>query len=55
MQDLFKENGIEIMSPHNRAKLDGNTTTILKKYVPEDYKLLNFDVTIKENKKNETK
>ena len=47
--------GIEIMTPHYRAERDGNTTTIFKKNVPEDYKLSNFDVIIKDNIKNEPK
>ena len=55
MQDVFKEMGIEIMSPQYRAERDGNTTTIFKKNVPEDYKLSNFDVIIKDNIKNEPK
>ena len=52
MQEVCKEMGMEIMSPHYRAERDGNTTTFSKKYVPEDYKLTNFDVTKKENKRN---
>ena len=55
MQDVYKEMWNEIMSPHYRAERDGNTTTIPKKYRPEDYKLPNFNVTTKENKKNEVK
>lgn len=51
MQDVFKEKRIEIMSAYYIAKLDGNTTTIPIRYAPEDYKLPNFVVAIKENEK----
>jgi small-conductance mechanosensitive channel len=37
IQDVFNENGIEIMSPHYRAARDGNTTTVPASYLPTDY------------------
>jgi len=37
IQDVFNENGIEIMSPHYRAARDGNTTTVPASYLPADY------------------
>ena len=52
MQEICKEMGMEIMTPHYRAERHGNTTTISKKYAPEDYKLTNFDVAKRENKRN---
>ncbi len=36
IQDVFNENGIEIMSPHYRAARDGNTTTIPANYLPPE-------------------
>jgi small-conductance mechanosensitive channel len=32
IQDLFNENGVEIMSPHYKANRDGNHVTILNEY-----------------------
>lgn len=46
IQDVFNENGVEIMSPHYRAARDGNTTTIPANYLPNDYKAPSFALKI---------
>lgn len=47
IQDLFNENGIEILSPHYRAGRDGNMVTIPEPYLPKNYKKPSFDFKIK--------
>lgn len=44
IQDVFNENGIEIMSPHYRAARDGNNTTVPAHYLPENYEVPAFRV-----------
>lgn len=51
IQDVFNERGIEIMSPHYRAARDGNTTTIPAGYLPADYTVPGFNVTIDKSDK----
>lgn len=46
IQDVFNENGVEIMSPHYRAARDGNSTTIPANYLPNDYKAPSFALKI---------
>lgn len=53
MQDACKEMGLRIC--YHITEQSAIATKNLKKFVPEDYKLPNFDVTTKENKKNEAK
>jgi small-conductance mechanosensitive channel len=45
IQDVFNEQGIEILSPHYRAARDGNMTTIPADYLPKDYEAPCFKVT----------
>lgn len=52
IQDVFNENGVEIMSPHYRAARDGNTTTIPANYLPNDYKAPAFAVKIDNKEKD---
>lgn len=47
IQDVFNENGIEILSPHYRQLRDGNMVTIPKSYLDKDYEAPHFDVRIK--------
>ncbi len=47
IQDVCNEKGIEILSPHYRAARDGNMTTIPANYLPKDYKIPNFNVSVK--------
>lgn len=49
IQDGFNEAGVEILSPHYRAARDGNMVTIPASYLPEDYKVPNFNVNIKKD------
>lgn len=42
IQDCCNEAGIEILSPHYLAARDGNRTSIPKKYLDPDYKVLPF-------------
>ena len=49
IQDVFNEQGIEILSPHYRAARDGNMTTIPADYLPKDYEAPSF--TVKTDKK----
>ena len=44
IQDVFNEQGIEILSPHYRAARDGNMTTIPADYLPKDYEAPSFKV-----------
>lgn len=46
IQDAFNEAGVEILSPHYRAARDGNMVTIPTSYLPDDYKVPNFNVKI---------
>lgn len=46
IQDAFNEAGVEILSPHYRAARDGNMVTIPASYLPDDYKVPNFNVKI---------
>lgn len=46
IQDVCNERGIEILSPHYRAARDGNMTTIPSDYLPKDYKVPGFNVTV---------
>ena len=46
IQDVFNENGVEILSPHYRAARDGNMVTIPAEYLPEDYKIPSFQVEV---------
>lgn len=45
IQDVFNENGIEIMSPHYRSARDGNETTIPTACRPEGYTPPTFNFT----------
>ncbi|MBN2742494.1 MAG: mechanosensitive ion channel [Marinilabiliaceae bacterium] len=47
IQDVFNEQGIEIMSPHYRASRDGNATTVPADYLPKDYEAPAFHVKVK--------
>ena len=47
IQDVFNEQGIEIMSPHYRASRDGNATTVPSDYLPKDYEAPAFHVKVK--------
>lgn len=47
IQDLFNENGIEIMSPHYKANRDGNHVTIPTQYLDEKYQAPSFNVNLK--------
>lgn len=47
IQDLFNENGIEIMSPHYKASRDGNHVTIPAQYLEENYVAPPFNVNVK--------
>lgn len=38
IQDVFNEEGIEILSPHYRAERDGNGMAVPSQYLPKDYK-----------------
>jgi small-conductance mechanosensitive channel len=49
IQDVFNENGIEIMSPHYHAQRDGSQTTIPQNYLPADYEAPAFRVELKKN------
>ncbi len=49
IQDAFNEAGVEILSPHYRAARDGNMVTIPASYLPDDYKVPNFNVNIKKD------
>lgn len=49
IQDVCNERGIEILSPHYRAARDGNNTTIPSSYLPDDYQVPGFNVTIKKD------
>lgn len=49
IQDGFNEAGVEILSPHYRAARDGNMVTIPASYLPEDYKVPNFNLNIKKD------
>ncbi|WP_443937814.1 mechanosensitive ion channel family protein [Pedobacter sp. MW01-1-1] len=44
IQNVFNENGVEIMSPHYKAMRDGNETTIPSAYRAEDYEAPAFKV-----------
>ena len=44
IQDVFNEQGIEILSPHYRAARDGNMSTIPADYLPKDYEAPSFKV-----------
>lgn len=46
IQDAFNEAGVEILSPHYRAARDGNMVTIPASYLPDDYKVPNFNMKI---------
>jgi small-conductance mechanosensitive channel len=48
IQDVFNENGIEILSPHYRAARDGNAAAIPNEYMPEGYEVPSFN--LKNNK-----
>jgi len=50
IQDAFNENGIEIMSPHYRAQRDGNLITIPSTYLPKNYEVPKFLVSLFEQK-----
>jgi small-conductance mechanosensitive channel len=50
IQDVFNEDGIEIMSPHYHAQRDGNQTTIPANYLPPDYEAPAFKVEVKNGK-----
>jgi small-conductance mechanosensitive channel len=47
IQDLFNENGVEIMSPHYKANRDGNHVTIPNEYLDEKYEAPTFNVKLK--------
>jgi small-conductance mechanosensitive channel len=47
IQDQFNEAGVEILSPHYRAARDGNILTIPPSYLPKDYQVPSFNVSIK--------
>lgn len=47
IQDVFNENGVEIMSPHYRGQRDGNNTTIPEEYLPKGYTPPTFNITNK--------
>ncbi|MEO5908719.1 MAG: mechanosensitive ion channel family protein, partial [Ginsengibacter sp.] len=55
IQDVCNEKGIEIMSPHYTSARDGNNTTIPEEYLPGDYKAPSFNISLKDNKKDENK
>ncbi len=46
IQDLFNENGIEILSPHYRAIRDGNLIAIPESYIPKNYSIPYFKVKL---------
>ncbi|HPM32734.1 MAG TPA: mechanosensitive ion channel family protein [Chryseolinea sp.] len=47
IQDKFNEGGVEILSPHYRAARDGNMTTIPPNYLPKDYEVPSFTISMK--------
>ena len=49
IQDVCKEKGIEIMSPHFIYARDGNASTIPADYLPKDYKAPDFNIKIKKD------
>ncbi|WP_430811792.1 MULTISPECIES: mechanosensitive ion channel family protein [unclassified Carboxylicivirga] len=49
IQDVFNEQGIEILSPHYRAARDGNHITLPPDYLPPDYKAPGFGLSIDKN------
>jgi len=44
IQDVFNEQGIEILSPHYRAERDGNASTIPSAYLSKDSQAPNFNI-----------
>ena len=44
--DAFNTAGIEIMSPNYIAQRDGNTSTVPKEFLPEDYQSPSFKVNL---------
>ncbi|GIX41367.1 MAG: ion channel [Leptospiraceae bacterium] len=51
IQDLFNENGVEILSPHYRALRDGNMITIPENYLDKNYIPPSFRVNLQKNEK----
>lgn len=47
IQDVFNENGIEIMSPRYFAHRDGNQSTIPENYLPADYEAPALKIEVK--------
>jgi small-conductance mechanosensitive channel len=45
--DAFNTAGVEIMSPNYIAQRDGNTSTVPKEFLPEDYLSPAFKVNVK--------
>lgn len=52
IQDVFNEEGIEIMSPHYLAARDGNQSTIPAQYLPNQYSPQGFNLSIKSTENN---
>jgi small-conductance mechanosensitive channel len=48
IQDFFNEGGVEICSPHFASLRDGNTIAVPPQYVPREYSVPEFRVTVQE-------
>ncbi|MBC8321712.1 MAG: hypothetical protein ISR55_13565 [Bacteroidetes bacterium] len=52
IKDISNQRGIEILSPHHRGQRDGNRSTILAAYLPDDFKAPSFNVNVEKRPDN---